>query len=108
MRRGLESMKLFRGDGVEGDNGATAATFRSVGRVAFVRKKVPERSQKESPKLAFSGIDSLEITPFQKAHEKRLGEILRVGFIMAFAANESVDGIPICAAKLFQRRGFLR
>src|SRR5262249_40187830 len=82
----------------------TAAAFLGLAASPFIGEEMLERSQQEGAEFALFWIDGPKVILLQQPSEEFLGQILGFVGLIAASANESVQGVPIRAAQVFQRR----
>jgi len=80
---------------IQRDEMLSSATLFGANPIAFVRKKMFEKREKEGTKLSAAMLQSIDPLFLDEAAEEFLGEILCVFPAESIAANVSVDRTPV-------------
>ena len=94
---------------VSSDSGSlAAAAFLGAGAVPFVRQEPLQRHNEEGAEAALLPRGRFQVILLQQPGEELLGQVLGVGRAVPLPAHVGIQGIPVGAAKRFERRGGLR
>ena len=103
----LAAETRFRHQGVDRDHGPAAAAFDGPLPVVVPGQVVGAAGHQERAKPSPLRLQPAEVVAFQQLGEEALDEVLRGLGVVPLAPDEGIEGIPVVAAKSFQRRAGL-